>query len=491
MNRLFSRRNVLRGAGVAITLPWLESLAPKSARAADDVRKRYLPIFLPNGAAELWKPSGMGAAAAWKLSGVLEPLTALKGKVTVLTNMENGTSFNANSSASVEPSHGRQPGAWLTCQDPGVIRGQLGLAEANLPSIDQRIAKFLKGKSPIDSLQVGLSTTTSFCDSQPCSNSRTISWNDKNLPTYKLVDPLEVFNKLMGVVMTTMPGSMPAMPDLEAQKRLAMNKSVLDAVIANTTATRALLGAQDQHRLDDFLDSVRAVELKATSASTGMGGVACTPIAKPTISDPNKPINNNNFARQNTASYNKGTHADVMNDLIVMAFQCDATRVITYMLEDERSEFAYDHVKRRTFTQDTSTETSGTCGEYHNGGQHGDQNDFAAITWWNVGKVAALATKLDAIMEGDKSVLDNTFIMFGGAMHGSDHACDRLPLALIGSGGGTFKTDQHVQFSKRWLRDLHYTVMTQMYGMKGDDVDKFGVERANLPKTLIQEILAV
>src|SRR3954470_5483012 len=102
MNRLFSRRNVLRGAGVAITLPWLELLAPKSARAADDVRKRYLPIFLPNGAAELWKPSGMGAAAAWKLSGVLEPLTALKGKVTVLTNMENGTSFNANSSASVE-----------------------------------------------------------------------------------------------------------------------------------------------------------------------------------------------------------------------------------------------------------------------------------------------------------------------------------------------------------------------------------------------------
>lgn len=490
MNRLFSRRTILRGAGVALTLPWLESLQPKSARAADVVRKRYLPIFLPNGAAEAWKPPSMGQGAAWKLSGVLQPLEALKAKVTVLTNMENGTSFNADGGSSVEPSHGRQPGAWLTCMDPATIRDMLGVAEANIPSIDQRIAKFLKGQTPIDSLQVGLSTTASFCDGQPCSNSRTISWNDKQLPMYKSVDPLEVFNKLVGVVQPTT--GMPGMPDPELQKRLALNKSVLDAVIANTTATMQKLGKLDQQRLEDFLDSVREVEKKATMASSGMGGLACTPIAKPTLSDPNKPINNNNFARQNNATYNKGTHADVMNDLIVMAFQCDATRVITYMLEDERSEFAYDHVKRRTFTSDASTEVNGTCGEYHNGGQHGDQNDFATITWWNVGVVAKLATKLDMIMEGEgTTMLDNTFIMFGGAMHGSNHACNQLPLALIGSGGGTFRTDQHVQFDRRWLRDLHYTVMTRMYGMTGADVDSFGVSRTNSPKAEIKEILAV
>lgn len=488
MNRLFSRRNILRGAGVALALPWMESLAPKAARAADEVRKRYLPIYLPNGTAEFWKPASPGAGDNWKLSSILEPLTLLKKKVTVLTNMENGTSFNADSSASVEPSHGRQPGAWLTCYDPGAVRAQLGLTEANYPSIDQRIAKFLKGKTQIDSMQVGLSTTSSFCDGQPCSNSRTISWNDKNLPMYKLVDPLEVFNKLIGVTKPSMPGDM---PDLEAQKRLVMNKSVLDAVMNNTNATRALLGKQDQDRLDDFLDAVREVEKNATSMSQGMGGLACTPIAKP-MGDPNKPVNNNNYARQNSGTYNKGTHAQVMNDLIVMAFQCDATRVITYMLEDERSEFAYDHVTKRTFTEATSVQASGTCGEYHNGGQHGDPNEFASITWWNVGRVADLCSKLDAIMEENgKTVLDNTLVMFGSAMHGSDHACNRLPLALIGGGGGTFKTDQHVQFDKRWLRDLHHTVMTRMYGMTGADVDTFGVTRNNLPKTVIDEILAV
>jgi hypothetical protein len=490
MNRFITRRNILRGAGVALSLPWLESLAPRSARAADDIRKRYLPIFLPNGAAELWKPASAGQAQAWQLSSVLDPLTALKAKVTVLTNMENGTSFNADSGSSVEPSHGRQPGAWLTCIDPGVVRAKLGLQEANQTSIDQLIAKFLKGKTPIDSLQVGLSTTASFCDGQPCSNSRTVSWNDKNLPMYKMVDPLEVFNKLVGGGTSTTPST--GMPDLDAQKRIAMNKSVLDAVIANTTATKARLGAQDQQRLSDFLDSVREVEVKATAASSGMGGIACTPIAKPTLSDAANPINNNNFARQTTASYNKGTHADVMNDLIVMAFQCDATRVVTYMLEDERSEFAYDHVKRRTFTQTTSTEVGGTCPEYHNGGQHGDQNDFATITWWNVGKVAALCSKLDLIIEQNgKTALDNTLVMFGGAMHGSNHACNQLPMALIGSGGGVFKTDQHVAFDKRWLRDLHYTVMKDMFGMSGADVDSFGAARANLPMTEIKEILAV
>ena len=102
-------------------------------------------------------------------------------------------------------------------------------------------------------------------------------------------------------------------------------------------------------------------------------------------------------------------------------------------------------------------------------------------------EVAAIA-KLDP---GTAFRMLNTLVMLGSAMHGSDHACNRLPLALIGGGGGTFKGDQHVQFEKRWLRDLHYTVMTRMYGMTGADVDTFGVTRNNLPKTVIDEILAV
>jgi len=482
MDRFISRRTILRGAGVAVALPWLESLAPKLAFAQDAgiIRRRYMPIFLPNGAAELWKPTNAGAGAAWQLSSVLQPFGALKAKMIVLTNLENGTAFNANGGASVEPSHGRQPGAWLTCIDPGVVRTKLGVSEANNISLDQTMAKDAKvaANTPIKSMQVGLSTWYSFCDGQPCSNSRTVSWNDAGKPMYKSVDPLEVFNKLVGVAPPT------GMPDAEAQKRAALNKSVLDAVLENAARTQTRLGVADRAKLDEFLTSVRAVEKEATAVSTGMGGIACMPIAKPTMAQvlPDK-------AKQNSATYDKGTHADVMNDLIVMAFRCDATRIITYMLEDERSEFIYNHVTKRNFTETGSTETTGTCPEYHGGGQHGAQNDFAAITWWNVGKVAALCAKLDAIKEGDKSILDNCVIMFGGAMHGSNHACDALPIALIGGGGGKLKTDQHVVFTKRWLRDLHYTMMKEVFGLSGPGVDDFGIPRADNLATTIKEIL--
>ena len=87
-----------------------------------------------------------------------------------------------------------------------------------------------------------------------------------------------------------------------------------------------------------------------------------------------------------------------MNDLIVMAFQCDVTRVISYMMEDERSEFVYDHVPKRKFSATGSVPGTGNCGNYH-GAQHaGDVNDdFSTISWWNAGKAAALCERLDAI----------------------------------------------------------------------------------------------
>jgi hypothetical protein len=309
-----------------------------------------------------------------------------------------------------------------------------------------------------------------------------VSWSAPTTPMYKQVDPLEVFNKIVGVIKPTA-GNAPAAPDPEVAKRVARNQSILDAVLENATRTQTKLSTSDKMRLDEFLTSVREVETRVTGVSMGMGGVACSAIAAPTMATvrPDAP-------KQTTATYNKGTHADAMNDLIVMALQCDVTRIITYMLEDERSEFTYDHVKKRTFTATTSTETSGTCPEYHGGGQHGSQEDFGAITWWNVGKVAALATKLDAIKEADgTSILDNTVMFFGGAMHGSNHKCNELPTALIGGGAIGLKQDQHVGYSSRPLRDLHFTIMNSVMNM---NVADFGAMAAKIPPALLKEIIA-
>jgi len=483
MKRPLSRRTFLRGAGVALALPWMESLLPRAARAqATTLPRRFMPIFLPNGAAELWRPLSAGTGTAWNLSSVLEPLTMLKAKTTVLTNVENGSAFNTSGGSSVEPSHGRQPGSWLTCVDPGQVREQLGVEEANAISIDQIMAEHavFKDKTALPSLQVGLSTVLSFCDNQPCSNSRSISWSAPTQPMYKSVDPLEVFNRIAGVAMPVEPGGM---PDLEAQKRITRHQTVVDAVLENANRTRAKLGVADQVKMDEFLETVYATEKRVTGVSQGMGGIACQLIGAPTMTTvmPDAP-------RQNTETYNKGEHADVMNDLIVMAFQCDVTRIVTYMLEDERSEFSYDHVTKRTFTEEGSVEASGTCPEYHNGGQHGSQDDFATITWWNTSKVAELCLKLDAIEEAPGvTVLDNSVIVFGGCMHGSNHQCNELPLALIGGGGIGLSTDQHIVFDgDRPLRDLYFTLMNHVFGMGATD---FGQNLTGAPIAMINEIM--
>ncbi|HVY25494.1 MAG TPA: DUF1552 domain-containing protein [Polyangiaceae bacterium] len=121
-----SRRAVLRGAGIAITLPWLESLAPRAARAqATQVLPRFLPIYLPNGAPDLWKPTQTGSGNGWALSSVLELLKPLKDKVCVVSGFENGSVFNLDGNPSVAPEHARPAGAWLTCEDARALRQQL------------------------------------------------------------------------------------------------------------------------------------------------------------------------------------------------------------------------------------------------------------------------------------------------------------------------------------------------------------------------------
>ena len=484
MKNSFSRRTILRGAGVALALPWLESLMPRSATAAPAAaRVRYMPIFLPNGAIhdsmDLWTPSS--TAADWKLSPILEPFGALKAKMNVLTNMENGSAFNKDGSSSVEPSHGRQPGAWLTCVDPQSIKDKLGTQlEADGISVDQIMAAhaaFLN-KTPLPSMQVGLSTVYSACDGKQCSNSRSVSWFKETQPMYKKVDPLTVFNMI-----ATAAGGGGGGDDAAAMKRMFLKKSMLDTVLEQAGATRARLSVSDQLRMDEFMDCVRNVEKKATTVSMGMGGVACSVTAKPTMATVTP-----DGIKQTTATYNKGDHADAMNSLIVMAFQCDVTRIVTYMLEDERSEFVYDHVTKRNFTAAGSTPGTGTCPEYHGGGQHGGLNEFSTISWWNVGKVADLCNKLDAIKEENGlSILDNSVIFLGSPMRGSNHSCHQMPTALIGSGGGKLKQNQHVNLGNRALRDLHFTMMNSVFSMGQTD---FGVNLTGKPISVISEIVA-
>jgi Protein of unknown function (DUF1552) len=478
-----SRRAVLRGLGVALTLPFLESLAPRASRAQSaELPRRFLPIFLPNGAPELWRPLAEGRGDAWRLSSLLEPFAGLKSKLQIITNLENGSVFNADASPSVEPSHGRLPGAWLTCVDAAAERTKLGLAEVNGTSVDQLLAQdpAFRGRTALPSLQVGLSTPFGSCDGEPCSNTRSVSWASATQPMYKKVDPLEVFELLVGGLAGPGDGGVGAE---EARKRAARDKSVLDAVKETAAQTRAQLGASDRRRLDEFLTSVRAVEQRATAVSVGMGGRACFPAAAPTLAR----VEQSAVApRQTTASYDKGSHADAMNALIAMAFECDLTRVVTYMLEDERSEFTYDHVEERAFTAESSQVKGGRCPEYHLA-QHMTGDPYATITWWNVGKVAELCRKLDAIEEAPGvTALDNTVVMLGACMQSGTHLANQLPVALVGGRSLGLQNDQHVVLTPRPLRDLYHTLLNDVLGAS---VPVIGQDLTGAPHRRLSEIL--
>lgn len=474
-SRSFSRRAVLRGAGVALTLPWLESLAPRAARAqAPWQPPRLLPIFFPTGAPELWKPKLTGSGAAWQLSSVLEPLTPIKQYVTVLSGMENGSVFNADGSNVVEPAHGRQAGAWLTCVDADAVRLRRGdrAPDVNGISFDQVMAGFepAVGGAPLPTLQLGLSSIRSYCDGRACSLSRSVSWLNETTPLYKLVDPRRVFDKLVGAAPSDGQGQTPV--------QVATENSVLDAVLESAQTVRGRLGAYDQRRMDEFMASVREVEMRINAAAKLE---TCEFPKLPPFPEPVE-----DGYGQTGNGYDKGVHADLMNELIALAFQCNLTRIVSYMLEDEYCDYVYDNVPRRVFTEQGSVLGQGMCGS-RSGSQHGSQDEYASIVWWEAGKVASLCQKLAQIDDGDgKNVLDNTVIFYGTSMHGSDHRCDRLPAVLIGGGAGMLKTDQHIDFGTRPLRDMYYTLARDVFKYALPD---FGTNATGAPPAEMRQLL--
>jgi hypothetical protein len=167
-----------------------------------------------------------------------------------------------------------------------------------------------------------------------------------------------------------------------------------------------------------------------------------------------------------------------MTDIMVMALQCDLTRVITHMLDDSRSDFPYIFLKLRNFTAAgsvpaTTSVTNGNISSglsgYH-GLQHaGDANDgFATINYWLTTKALDFATKLMNSSEGATNILDNTTIHFGSGMHGGNHQGIDIPLALIGGHAGKLKMNTYLPWPQtQTLDNVHLTIMQSVFGMTG------------------------
>ncbi|HVJ19652.1 MAG TPA: DUF1552 domain-containing protein [Polyangiaceae bacterium] len=463
-----SRRNILRGMGVTLALPWMESLAPKAARAqAATAPKRYVFMYFSNGVAQgFWPATGSGAGAAWTPSPLQEPIAPYKQYVQVLDNVGQVELFGGNPN----PSHSQLCAPTTSCTVNDGSQPVLGG-----PSVDQVLAQNLVGQTPFDSLQIGCSTMPSYPDGQHPAISRSVSWAASDQPLYKEVNPQAVFDRLV-----TQLGTTGGMEDPNAQAaaelRKARDLSVLDFVLDDATALNAKLSVGDQRRMEQFLDSVRSLEMRVQQQGTTMPTKMYT---RPTMSASyNERADIKSIDENDPVGYNRNDHAELMNDLITMAFETDLTRVISHMLDDARSDYHYRFLNQREFSATGSVEIDAPLDTVLQGdllGLHAlqhdgdDNNGFATVNHWFVQKFASLIDRLSKTMEPDgsgKSIMDNTIITFMSGMQGSNHEANHLPMMLAGSCGGVFKTDYRHDFpAEVRLADVHLTILQKGFGL--------------------------
>lgn len=500
MIRKLSRRHVLRGAGVALALPWLEAMGPTGgARAADGVSpKRFLHLYFPNGATTLWwRTSGSGAGDAWQLSPLLAPFEPLKQKMLMVRQLGNftwrrdlltmspaWTTYRERNDfcgvcrmpagGYVIPSHSRCPAALLNCIDGDAYRQSrnqnVGTSPMNGETVDQLLARTLPKETPLSSMQLGLFNGNGGLDERHSAMSRNMSWDQNGTALGKDLDPAQVFDKLVAT------GAGAGMTDpnaeAEAERRRALDLSALDSIGDSATALQARLGASDRERLDRFLTGVRELEMKTQAVVRPEPN--CAPATIPDdVSD-------------------ALLRSRAMNDLMIMALQCDVTRIITYMLDNSRSDLVYSWVQRRDFENGGAT-VGGTATAYHESQHHtGTSADFASITRWHIEAVADLLVKMDAVVEpSGGSLLDNSAVIFCSDMHHGDHAAFDLPFLMFG-GAGTFRQNELVMLPEaiediRQMRDVHFTILNQFFGL---GVASFGEDMRGIPNQLVTELLA-
>ena len=264
-----------------------------------------------------------------------------------------------------------------------------------------------------------------------------------------------------------------------AELRKARRLSALDFVLKDANALSAKLGKSDRARLDQFLSSVRDKETRVRQVGTSMvepGKVYERPTLSATYTErqPGAEL-------EAEGDYDRNEHAEVMNDLIVMAFETNQTNVISHMLDDARSEYHYKFLKQRTFSGSSSIENDvplttiqqGDLLGYHGLSHDGDNNHgFATVNHWFVQKFASLLQRMTAAPEGGgPTLLDDTLVLFMSGMQGSNHQLTKLPIVLATS-GKVFKADYHNDFPEQVpLANLHLTIMQQGFGL---DLQQFG-----------------
>ena len=405
------RRAFLGGAAVIVALPFLESLVPRKARAqSSSSPKRLLFYWIPNGIyMDKFRPTSAGAS--YTLSPTLAPFDKLKSDILVVTGLEN-----APAKPDGAGDHAAGTSAFITCAHANKSQTALQLGV----SADQVAAAKIGKQTRLPSLQLGIDggSATGDCDNgYSCAYARNISWSGPSTPLAKLTDPKAAFNQIFQ-------GFNPADSQADAAKRQAYQMSVLDAVTAEAKSLSLKLGSTDRHKLDEYLTGVTELEREV---GLGGSGAACSPGSAP------------------AATSDFRTKLSTMHDLMVLALQCDATRIISFMLGNAISGQTYPFL-----TVNGAAITRGHHDISHHGNVQSNLDQLAAINLWTMQQFAAFLTKLENVSDGPgTTMLDNIAIFLSSDVSdGNRHNHDDMPIVVAGHGGGALATGKHVAYAK-------------------------------------------
>lgn len=412
----FSRRTMLRGLGVTMALPWLESINvwgddKPGAEKASEAPVRLAVLFAGNGfhSKEWW---AKGEGRDMQLGQVLAPLHDFREKLLFIQGLYNEQALKGNI-------HSSQTGNLLSgapLASGGDIRSGT--------SVDQLLAQTYGRTTKVPSLVLACEKSNpSVHKNYSMLYSSHISWTSPTTPTPLELYPALAFDRLFKD---------------EVQKG---DKSVLDAVLNDANDLRRQISASDQRKLDEYLDSVRDVEQRIA----GAGQKGELQGWRPTLDKPNMPRPADGIP-QNIAE-----HMRLMCDILVLGFQTDTTRITTLKLNNDHSSLRFPHL--------------GVDYMIHHLLSHSDTADWLKVNQFFVEQLGYIARKLDAIQEGSRTALDNSMLMFCSSMMTGNHNADQLPVVMLGRGGGRIVTGKILNYRdqpNRQMCRLYLSMMDKM-----------------------------
>jgi len=423
-----SRRTFLRGAGVTLALPLLESMIPAATllgQTAAKPRTRLGAIYFPHGAImPLWTPAAEGAG--FELTPILQPLKPFHNQINIISDLRHANAYGSGATAN----HNRSAAAYLS----GAF-AEVGAQPSLSITVDQIAAQKIGQDTPLPSLELTIEEPSLNCgDGLSCSYRDTISWQGPHAPLPMQNNPQVVFERLFGDGNTAE----------QRKERRAQSISLLDSVVGEASSLQRKLPASDRTRLDQYLSDVREIERRVQKAGQQLSDDLPVPAAPTGV------------------PRDVEEHIKLMYDLQVLAWQAEITRVSTFLMCKELSGATYPK--------------SGVRDAFHTLSHHSNVKEnierFAVLNTYHVGLFAYFLEKLRATPDGDGTLLDHSLVLYGSGMSdGNQHNHTDLPIVVAGGASGRLKGGRHLRHPKNTpMANLLVALLDTL----GIPTDKFG-----------------